>query len=179
MPPTSGTINITGPAEEMLRARSILHRAQAPCGGRRFDSLKAKAVFAYPMITLENVEMRLGTGVLAAQGTYNQDSTAFDLDLDGQMFRFRCLTALLPPNENIPAITGPCGYDGESYGHQRTAPRPTTSISAVPRAMSFINENVFGVVTFHGYRGQRAERRSDDEFQQTSAGYHGLGEFRR
>jgi len=145
---TSGTINITGLPKNSQGAIDLTSGAGS-LRGQSFDSLKAKAVFAYPMVTLENLNMTLGTGALNAKGTYNQASTAFDLDLTGQNVPLQLLTALLPPNEAIPVITGLTDVTAKATGIADRTSTYNVNFNGTARDV-FINENNFGVVTFDG-----------------------------
>lgn len=146
--PTSGTVNISGLPKNAI-GEVNLSSGQGSVGGQNFDGLKAKAVFSGSLVTLDNLELRLGTGLLTAKGTYNQDSTAFDLDLSGRNVPVQLVTALLPPSENMPVITGLADVTAKATGRQNATSSYNVKFDGTARDV-FINENSFGVVTFNG-----------------------------
>lgn len=146
--PTSGTVNIKGLPKKTEGAID-LSSGQGSLKGQAFDSLKARATFAYPLITLENLEMRLGTGSLTAKGTYNQDSTGFDLDLTGHDVPLPLVTALFPQNSSIPTITGLTDVTAKATGYKDRTATYNVNFNGTAHDV-VINENTFGVITFKG-----------------------------
>lgn len=146
--PTSGTVEITG-LPNKFQGLIDLSSGQGSVRGQSFDSLKARASFAYPLITVENLELRLGTGELIAKGTYNRESTVFDFDLGGKNVPLPLVTALLPPSENMPVITGLADVTAEAEGRKDNTASYKVKFNGTARDV-FINQNAFGVVTFSG-----------------------------
>jgi translocation and assembly module TamB len=146
--PTSGTINLTG-LPDNSQGEINISSAAGTVGGQAFDSLSAKAVFSGTRVALENLEIRLGAGTLAAKGTYDRGSTAFDLDVDGKNVPLTLVRALLPDNPNVPVITGLADLTAKATGFQNRTASYNVNFSGTARDV-FINENSFGVITFDG-----------------------------
>ena len=112
-------------------------------------ALTRKPFSPAPEITLENLEIRLGTGTLAAKGTYDRGSTAFDFDVDGKNVPLTLVRAMLPDNPNVPVITGLADLTAKATGFQNRTSSYNVNFNGTARDV-FINENSFGVITFDG-----------------------------
>jgi translocation and assembly module TamB len=146
--PTSGTINLTG-LPDNSQGEINISSGTGSVAGQAFDSLTAKAVFSGTRIALENLEIRLGTGTLAAKGNYDRGSTAFDLDVDGKNVPLTLVRAMLPDNPSIPVITGLTDLTAKATGFQNRTSSYNVNFNGTARDV-FINENAFGVITFDG-----------------------------
>lgn len=146
--PTSGTVNLTG-LPDNSQGEINISSGTGSVAGQAFDALTAKAVFSGTRIDLQNLEIRLGTGTLAAKGTYDRGSTAFDLDVDGKNVPLTLVRAMLPDNPNIPVITGLTDLTAKATGFKDRTSSYNINFNGTARDV-FINENSFGVITFDG-----------------------------
>jgi hypothetical protein len=145
---TTGTVDISGLPNE-ARGSVDLAAAHGVIAGQAFDGLNVKAVFNGTTVNLETAEMRIGAGQFTANGTYDTASKAFDLGLGGTAVPMQLLTALLPPNQSIPQITGDVDLTAKArvvFG------RPSTyDVSFNGRSTNVIvDQNSLGSIAFDG-----------------------------
>jgi translocation and assembly module TamB len=145
---TSGKVDLRG-LPDNAQGEIDLASGQGSVGGQGFDSLNAKALFTGKKIDLQNLELKLGTGLLAAKGTYDRGSTAFDLDLTGQNVPLTLVTALLPQSDSIPVINGLADVTARATGIKDRTSTYSVNFDGAARDV-VINDNIFGVITFKG-----------------------------
>ncbi len=145
---TSGTVDIRGLPND-ARGEVNLSATNGTIAGQAFDGLKAKAVFEGTKINLENGEIRVGDGLVSAKGTYDRATTAFDLDLTGKQVPLPLALAFLPPNENIPAISGTFDVTAKAIGESDRPPSYDVKFDGVARSVT-IGESAIGDVNING-----------------------------
>ncbi len=145
---TTGTVNITGLPDNANGAIDLL-TLKGTVAGQNFDNLKIVATFRGSGIIIDTAEMRIGEGQVTAKGTYDRKSTAFDLDLTGKQVPMPILLAFLPPNENIPVITGAVDVTAKAVGLGENSSTFNFAFDGIARAVT-VGENAVGEVTFKG-----------------------------
>lgn len=145
---TSGTIDISG-LPNNAQGEINLSAAQGTLAGQAFDGLNVKAVFSGTRVNLERVEMRIGSGTLAAAGSYDRSTEAFDLDLTGKSVPLPLLIAFVPNNESLPLIAGDVDFTAKAAGLSSRASTYNITFNG-SSANARLNENTIGTVTFNG-----------------------------
>jgi|CXWL01.1.fsa_nt_gi translocation and assembly module TamB len=145
---TSGTVDIAG-LPNASQGEINLSAAKGIIAGQPFDDLKVKAVFRGTQIDLQQGEMGLGAGRLAASGNYDRASTAFNFDLNGKSVPVPFAFALLPKNDSIPSITGDVDFNAKATGtYDRAATYNINFDGLAPNV--HIADSVLGQVSFKG-----------------------------
>ena len=145
---TSGTVDISGLPNES-QGEINLSAAKGTVAGQSFDGLNVKAVFNGTLIDLQRGEMQIGKGRLTANGNYDRASEAFNFDLGGKTLPLPLVLALLPKNNNIPAITGDVDLTAKASGVYGKPPTYSVNFSgSAPNVL--VSESTIGAVTFKG-----------------------------
>jgi translocation and assembly module TamB len=145
---TSGTVNITGLPNNAVGGIDI-SSSQGNVAGQDFNAFRAKATFQGSLITLEDLQMNTPDGSLAAKGTYDRATTAFDLDITGKNVQVAGLRTLLPQNDSLPAITGLSDFTAKLTGQSDRSSTYNINFNGTARGVQ-VNEYAFGDVTFTG-----------------------------
>ncbi|MEO7674157.1 MAG: translocation/assembly module TamB domain-containing protein [Pyrinomonadaceae bacterium] len=145
---TTGTVNLSGLPNQSQGEINIAS-AQGTVAGQAFDSLLVKAVFKGSLIDLATGEIRIGEGLLSAKGSYDMQTTAFDLDLGGKTVPLPLVLSFLPNSSSIPAVSGVANFTATATGE---VDRPSgVNINFNGTASNVvINANAFGEITFKG-----------------------------
>ena len=145
---TSGTVDISGLPNES-QGEINLAAAKGIIAGQAFDNLIVKAVFNGTLIDLQQAEMRIGTGLFTANGSYDRSSQAFNLDLNGKTIPAPLLIAFVPNGQSIPVISGDVDFTAKATGvYDRTSTYDVTFNGVAPIVQ--VNENSLGQVVFKG-----------------------------
>jgi translocation and assembly module TamB len=144
----SGTINITGLPNE-ARGLIDINAKNGMIAGNNFDSLDLKANFLGTKIDIETARMRIGSGEMSVDGSYDRASEEFDLTFNTKAFPLAVLLAVMPPNDSIPAISGNTDVTARATGiASRTA---TYNVSFNGAASNVIvGDQTLGTVKFNG-----------------------------
>lgn len=145
---TTGTVNLSGLPNQSQGEINIASD-RGTIAGQTFDNLRVRAVFNGSVINLESGEIRVGEGVLAANGTYNMSSTAFDLNVTGTAVPLPLALSFLPNNSSIPTISGTTDFTARATGETDRPAGLNVNFNGVGRNV-VVNENVFGELTFKG-----------------------------
>ncbi|MBP6002594.1 MAG: translocation/assembly module TamB domain-containing protein [Pyrinomonadaceae bacterium] len=145
---TSGSINIIG-LPNQAQGDIDLASTKGTIAGQDFDDLRAKAVLKGTLVELEYGEIKVGNGIVSVKGTYDRQSTAFDLDFTGKSVPLPLVLAVFPKNDGIPTITGLVDLTAKAVG---VSDRPSTyQITFDGKANDVtIGENPFGEVLLSG-----------------------------
>ena len=145
---TSGTVNLTG-LPNAASGEINIAAASGTVAGQAFDNLNVKAVFAGTVVNLERAEIRVGSGSVAATGTYDRASTEFNLDVNGNGVPLPLALSFLPKSDAIPTITGVTDFTAKATGIWDRPATYNINFSGSGRDV-VINDNPFGAVTFKG-----------------------------
>ena len=151
---TSGTVNLSGLPSQSQGEVNIAS-TQGSIAGQTFDNLIVKAVFKGSLVDLERGEIRIGDGLLSANGLYDIDSSVFDFDVEGKAVPLTFAMSFLPKNTGVPAVTGAADFTAKAAGD---ANRPSTfnvNFNGTARNV-VVNENVFGDIIFKGVTANQA-----------------------
>lgn len=145
---TSGTINVSG-IPNNLQGEANISSGKGTINGQPFDGFEAKANFQGNLVNLENLTARFGDGFLNAKGTYDNNSTAFNFDVEGKDINITRVLPFIPNNENLPSLTGIVNLTAKATG--RTADATSYDINFAGSGRNVVlNENALGAVTFNG-----------------------------
>lgn len=145
---TSGTVDLEGLPNNASGEINISSK-QGTIAGQAFDNLTARAVFNGTRIELQNAEIHVGTGVLAAKGTYDRSSTEFDINLSGTTVPLPLAVSLLPENTTIPNIAGNADFTATATGVYDRPATYNVNFSGTGRNVA-VNDSPIGDVTFKG-----------------------------
>jgi len=145
---TSGTVDLSG-LPDASRGEIQIASTSGTIGGQAFDSLKAKAVFSGTLIDIQSGEVRISDGVVAAKGTYNRQTTSFDLDLQGRNVPLPLVLTILPKNDAIPTFAGATDFTGKAAGIWKDSRTYNVSFDGTAHDV-VVNENPFGAIEFKG-----------------------------
>ncbi len=145
---TSGTVDLRGLPNESAGSIDISSK-NGTVAGQSFDSLTAKAVFADTVVDLQTAEITVGEGSASAKGSYDYDSTAFDLDLTANKLPVQLLASFLPENPSIPLLTGTVDMTAKAIGR---ADRTSTFDVAFNGSANnvTVNDSAVGNIQFNG-----------------------------
>ncbi len=145
---TSGRIDIKGLPNE-ARGTIDLAARNGTLAGHAFDGLQVKAGFAGTLVELERAEIRVATGRLSATGNFDRASEAFNVDLAGTAVPLTLVTALLPPSESIPVMTGDVSFTARASGvYFRTQTYNIAFSGSAPEVV--VTDSSIGRVEFSG-----------------------------
>ncbi len=145
---TSGTVELRGLPNESTGTIDIAS-TDGTISGQPFDSLTAKAVFADTVIQLQNAEIKAGEGFASARGSYDYETTAFDLDITTENLPLSLVASALPKNEFIRDVSGRVDMTAKAIG---TADR-TSSFDIKFNGTAgevVVNESQLGNIEFNG-----------------------------
>lgn len=145
---TSGIVSIKG-LPNKADGSIDLASANGMVAGQKFDDLKVKAAFSGTDIDLEQAEMRLGAGRLAAKGKFDRSSTRFNFEVDGNSVPAPLLLALLPKNDSIPIISGDLNFTANATGKYDQAQSYDLRFDGLAPNVQ-IGDTILGQVTFKG-----------------------------
>ncbi len=145
---TTGKVNITG-LPDNANGSIDLAALRGTVAGQNFDNLKVDARFQGTEIVINTAAMQVGDGVVTANGTYDRKSTRFDLNLTGKQVPLPLVLAFLPPNDNIPVISGSVDIAAHAIGIGENSETYNFTFDGVARTVT-VGENAIGDVTFNG-----------------------------
>ncbi len=145
---TSGTVNLTG-LPGAMQGEANITATNATVEGQSFDNLDVRATFAGNLVTLENFTANFGSGFLRAGGTYNTETTVFDIDVTGQDIQIARLRPFIPNNENLPAINGIVNLKATATGRTEDSTSYNINFNGTGREI-FVSGNSLGEIAFNG-----------------------------
>ncbi len=145
---TSGTVNITGLPNNAVGGIDI-SSAAGSVAGQEFNGFRGKATFQGTLINLDNLEIATADGSLAAKGTYDRSSTAFNFDVTGKNVQLAGLRQLLPQSSSIPNITGVSDFTAKAIGNSNNSASYDINFNGTARNV-LINDYAYGDVVFKG-----------------------------
>ena len=102
---TSGTLNLSGLPTNM-EGNANLSSGAGTINGEAFDGFEAQAKFSGNLVTLENLNVRFGTGFVKADGTYETDTTAFNFNVVGKNVEFARVRPFISSSSSLSDING-------------------------------------------------------------------------
>ena len=145
---TSGTLNLTGLPNEM-RGEAEIRSGAGTISGQPFEGFDTRLTFEGTLATLEKFEARFADGYLRAKGTYRNDSTEFDLDIEGRNLQAARLRPLLPNNESFPDFAGTLDLNAKAAGLANDTSTFNVNFEGVGRNIT-VSGNPFGDINFKG-----------------------------
>ncbi len=143
---TSGTINVTGLPGAAQGSADITSGA-GTVNGQPFDGFTAKANFAGTSVNLENFEAKFGEGSLKASGTYQTDTTEFNLKATGTNISIARLKPFLGTDTGD--LTGVLDLTANATGRTSDAKSYNIGFNGTGKNI-FVGGNQFGEIAFNG-----------------------------
>ncbi|HEX8735334.1 MAG TPA: translocation/assembly module TamB domain-containing protein, partial [Pyrinomonadaceae bacterium] len=145
---TSGTVNLSGLPNAITGEANIVSN-NAVVAGQAFDNFEANVTFQNSVVNINKFEGRSADGFLRANGTYDTNSTAFNLDIEGKGLQLARLRTLFTKSEDFPAVGGTIDLKATATG--RTADSTSYNVNFTGTGQNVtINENAVGAVSFTG-----------------------------
>lgn len=145
---TSGTVNLSGLPNAASGELNIVSN-NAVVAGQAFDNFEVNLTFQNSLVNINKFEGRSADGFLRAGGTYDTNSTVFNLDLEGRGLQVARLRTLFTKSQDFPAVTGTIDLKATATG--RTADSTSYNINFTGTGQNVtINENAVGSVSFTG-----------------------------
>ena len=111
----SGQIKITG-IPNAMNGSADLRLGSGKLAGEPVQSMTARATFNGPNVNVENVDLRLANGHIAASGTLNTKSNEFDFQGKAENVQLARLVALAN-RPNLPPVTGVADFSAHVVGN--------------------------------------------------------------
>lgn len=145
---TSGSVDLSG-LPNAANGSIDIASSSGSISGQSFDALTAKAVFSGTKIDLERLDIRAGDGSVTANGTFDRDTTAFDIGIEAKKVPLPLALSFLPKSDSLPTFSGVTDLTARAQG---IYDRPSTfNINFNGKASDVvINDNNFGTVEFKG-----------------------------
>lgn len=149
---TSGTVQLSGLPKESVGEVDI-KAAQGTIGGQDFDSLAVKAVFRGSQIDLAEGTISVGSGRLTAGGSYDMDTTEFDLDVTGDKVPLALVSTLIP-SASVPSLSGEAAFTAKAVGRGNATETFNINFQGVASSVA-VNGRPFGNINFSGVTQDR------------------------
>ena len=145
---TSGTLDLNGLPNDMQGEANLIAK-NGLVRGQSFDNLESKIIFSGTLIDVKKFDAQFGKGILAAKGTYDTDSTAFNFEANGNKVPVSRILAFFPENSSIPDIEGNIKVKAVAMGKSSDTSSYNVNFEGVGQNI-VVNSNSFGNVNFTG-----------------------------
>lgn len=138
----TGSVDIRG-LPNRARGQIDVTAKSGMIAGQAFDDMEANAVFEDSRIDLRNGEFTVGGGRLSGKGSYDRASTDFQIEIAATAIPLPLALAVLPPNPNVPEITGKANFTASGSGNYNDSSTYNINFSGDARDV-LINGTPFG-----------------------------------
>ncbi len=145
---TSGEIVLTGLPNKASGSIS-LNSTQGTIAGQPFDSFSFRIVLNEISANIEKFEIRQGEAFLIAKGSYDGESTEFNLNLEGKNLQVSRILVFVPNGENLSVFDGIVDFTAQAKGEVLETSTYNIFLSGKGRNIS-INGQTIGSVDFQG-----------------------------
>lgn len=145
---TSGTVNLTGLPNAITGEANIVS-SNAVVAGQAFDNFETSLTFQNSIVNINKFEGRSADGFLRANGTYDTNSTYFNLDLEGRGLQLARLRTLFTKSKDFPALGGTIDLKATATGRTADSTSYNINFSGTGQNVT-INENAVGGISFTG-----------------------------
>ncbi|HEX8289350.1 MAG TPA: translocation/assembly module TamB domain-containing protein [Pyrinomonadaceae bacterium] len=145
---TSGTINLSGLPNEM-RGEANIKASGGSIDGQTFDNLEARATFAGNQVNVEKFEAQFDDGFVRADGTYNTETSAVNLNITGKDVKIERLRPFIPNNAALPNIKGEVDLTAQVTGQADQPSTYNVNFSGVGRDVT-LDDRALGQIEFSG-----------------------------
>jgi translocation and assembly module TamB len=145
---TSGTINVSG-LPGAMQGEANLTATGGSVGGQTFDDLATRVTFAGNTVNIEKFDAKFGDGTLTAKGTYQTDTTAFNIQTEGKAIPFARIRPFIPNSDKIPEIGGSINLTASATGRTSDSKSYEINFSGTGTGVT-LNNNALGEVVFNG-----------------------------
>jgi len=144
----SGRINVTGLPGD-ARGNADLRFGAGRIAGQPFESIVARATFNGSNLNLENVDARFEAGRVTANGTYDLQTQAINLQAQGSNIQLDRLAALSGNAASLPSLTGTANITASANGTLKDYSSLQININGEGRDVT-INGRQAGALTLVG-----------------------------
>lgn len=145
---TSGTINLTG-LPNAMNGTAELKSGAGTVAGQPFDGFETRLNFQGTLVTLEKFDARFAEGSLSATGTYQRDTTVFDVNLTGKNLQASRFRPFVTDNPDFPEFSGTVDLTAKATGKSNDFKTYDINFEGVGQNIN-INQNAVGTVNFVG-----------------------------
>lgn len=145
---TSGTVNLTG-LPGQIQGDANFSATQGEIDGQTFDKLDTRLTFAGNQINIEQFDARFGDGSVRANGTYNTETGAVNLEVNAQNVQIKRLKPFIPDNQNLPDLQGEVNLTARINGFADQPSTYNVNFSGVGRDIT-LNGRALGQIEFTG-----------------------------
>lgn len=147
---TSGTVNLSG-LPNAITGEANISSNNAIVAGQAFDNFEAKLNFQNSLVNIEKFEGRSADGFLRASGTYDTNSTAINLNVEGKGLQVSRLASLFSKDKDSPLPTLGGTVDLTASVTGRTADTTTLNVNFDGTGQNVsVNNNLVGTIAFKG-----------------------------
>ncbi len=144
----SGRINVTG-LPNAASGNADLRFGTGRIAGQPFESIVARAIFNGSNLNLENVDARFEAGRVTANGTYDLQTQAVNLQAQGSNIQLDRLAALSGNAASLPSLTGTANITASANGTLKDYSSLQININGEGRDVT-INGRQAGALTLVG-----------------------------
>lgn len=144
---TTGKIDMTGLPNEM-HGYAELSSKDGVIAKQPFDTFESRFTFDKTIVTIEKMETKYADSSLRLFGTYDGDSTVFDLNFTGSNLEAERLAAFFPQNKSFPKITGLIQMGGKATGEVLDFSTYVISLSGAGSKLK-VNDTEAGGIAFN------------------------------
>ncbi len=112
---TSGKVDLKGLPNEMI-GTSELSSQNGRIAGEPFDSFNSLLTFDKSLVTIKTFETKFGDASLSLGGTYDGETTMFDVNFNGSNLETERLSRIFINNSSFPKIKGLIQMNGKATG---------------------------------------------------------------
>jgi translocation and assembly module TamB len=112
----SGTINVAG-LPGAMSGSADLRVGPGQIGNEPFESLVARATFSGALVNVENLDARFRAGRVNANGSYNLETSAFDLKAQGTDVNLALITSVAGGAAGAPSLSGLANFNATATGN--------------------------------------------------------------
>lgn len=145
---TSGSINLTGLPGEM-QGEANLSSGAGTINGQPFDGFDSRITFAGTLVNIEKFEARFGDGFLRADGTYETETTVFDVDVEGKNIDLARVRPFIPNSQDLPVFSGAVDLTAKATGEALEFSTWNINFNGRGQNVAFDGRNL-GELTFNG-----------------------------
>ena len=147
--PASGRISVTG-FPGAMEGSADLRVGAGTIGGQAYEEIAARATLDGSTVTLETLDARLRAGRVAASGTFDTTTTAFNLRTRGADVPLDLITRSRAARAgNIPALSGLVNFTADATGTFADPRSYRITVDAQGRDVA-VNGQLAGALTLTG-----------------------------
>jgi len=145
----SGKISLDGLPNE-ASGEIVLDSTQGSIAEEPFDAMTLRVRVNKTLAVIDDFKIRQGESFVTLKGSYEGESTAFDLNISGQKLSASKLFLFLPQIENLPTFSGLIDFNGFAKGEALDFSTYNINFEALVNNFA-INQNPMGSLNLRGF----------------------------